>query len=145
MRPPNPWKILHRDFPDVMLDRRGHSERGRYYNAIRGITTRRGLLLVEERSTLWHELVHARRLDECVDDLPGETSKQELSCWREAARLALPIELLEWAIPRSHTDDELADLCKVTVELLSIRERSLHPVERHHLRAIGWARDEGVA
>ena len=131
---PNPWTALgNRD--DLVLVRAPIAERGRYYHHLRSIVVRAGMLLVEERSTLWHELHHADRGDTrcAADELEA---RQEAACERAAARRAIPIRALldaaRWA--RGHAD--AADALKVTPDLLEVRLQHLHPSERHHLRRV---------
>ncbi len=133
MRVPNPWAALRDDHPDVLLLRLPISERGRAYSGRRAVVLRRGLLLVEERSTLWHELVHLDRGDRpcATGDLE---SRQESACCREAARRAIPIGSLCRAAVWSDDVHEIADELKVTPELLLVRMTYLSLVERRQLR-----------
>lgn len=129
----DPWKAL-RERPDLVLLRAPIAERGRYYHRLRTIVVRAGLLLVEERATLWHELVHAERGDEpCVG---RDQRRMEAACHREAARRSIDIRDLADAMCWSDDEHEQADQLKTTVEYLQIRKdpRHLHPAERAFLR-----------
>lgn len=89
---------------------------------------RRGLSLVEQRSVLWHELVHAERGDEHCSD---KTERCRID--REAARRAIDLYDLADAMCWSEHHDEQADQLKVTPHLLRVRLDSLHPSERGYL------------
>lgn len=119
-------QLLHADIP----------ERGRYYHRLRTIVLRRGLSLVEQRSTLWHELVHAERGDQHCDD------KTERVVERDAARLAIDVHALADALLWSAHPAEVADQLKVTEDLLTVRLRHLHPAERGYLRRRMSTREE---
>lgn len=128
----DPWKALH-ERPDLNLVRAPIRERGRYYHRLRTIVIRTGMLIVQERDTLWHELVHADRGDEwpCDERLH---ERQEAWCAKQAARKAILIEDLADALLWSPHLDEQADQLKTTRETLQIRLHHLHPSERHYLR-----------
>lgn len=119
---PDPWAELRRT--DIALIRWDIPELGRYYHRERVIVIRRGLLLVEERAVLWHELVHARRGDEVC------TPKTDASVDREAARRAMPTNDLVEAFRGARSYAEVADTLKTTVRLLRVRLETLHPAER---------------
>jgi hypothetical protein len=125
----DPWKALEQR-PRLLLIRAPISERGRYYHRLGAIVVRSGMLVVEERATLWHELVHADRGDEHCDHFG---SRQERRCIREAARRAIDLRALADALLWSDQPDEVADELKVTVELLNVRLDHLHPAERGYL------------
>lgn len=141
MTVPDPWKALART--DLALVRAPIPEMGRYYHDLRIIVVRMGLLLVQERATLWHELVHARRGDaRCSCDwLAG---KQEDSVDREAARHAMPIGCLIEAWRGDPHEAEVADTLKTTPRLLRVRMNALHPSERGRLTLMASMR-EGAA
>ena len=88
---------------------------------------RTGMLLVEQRSVLWHELVHADRGD-------TEGCSDERTCIRDAAREAIAVEDLANVVCWSEDAHERADELKVTVELLDARMDHLHPSERGYLQ-----------
>ncbi|MCU1677671.1 MAG: hypothetical protein JWM93_2429 [Frankiales bacterium] len=127
---PNPWAVLADT--DLVLDRQHIEELGRYYAAERAIVVRRGLLLVEERSVLWHELAHWIRGDRRCDS----GTRDEVACDRLAARLAVPVEALIAAWRVSQDVHEVADMLKVTPQLLQVRLDHLHAGEQarvlHH-------------
>jgi hypothetical protein len=136
----DPWAELAAR-PDLLLVRAPIAERGRYYHGRRAIVLRTGLLLVEERATLWHELVHAERGDEPCDRWDD---RQEGRCTREAARRAIGVRDLADALVWSSCEHEVADELKTTTELLRARLEHLHPAERGYLRRRLEAR-EGAA
>ena len=67
-----PWEMLRINYPRVILMRAAIPERGRFYAARNAIVVRTGLLLCEERSVLWHELVHLKH-DEIVRHAQSST------------------------------------------------------------------------
>lgn len=139
---PDPWKELAKT--DLVLERLPIPELGRYYDSRRAIVVRAGLLLVEERAVLWHELVHARRRDaRCLAE--GLVGSVEESVDREAARWALPIGALASAMGWADSDADVADALKTTPTLLDIRRRALHPAERALLTRIRIARADWSA
>lgn len=130
----DPWTVLHEDHPDIVLERQPIAARGRYYNGRRAIVLRTGLLLVEERATLWHELIHAERRDTRCE---GRAQRRmEAECHRAAARRSVDVRDLADALCWTDCEHEQADQLKTTVEYLRIRmdPRNLHPSERHYLR-----------
>lgn len=138
---PNPWTVLEQT--DLLLVRWPIAQRGRYYHHKRTIVVRRGLLLVEERAVLWHELVHARRGDlRCC--LAYFAESQERSVDREAARWALPmpavLDVYRWA----RSDAEAADELKTTQALLRVRLEALHPAERAAIARVRQQREEAA-
>lgn len=140
MRVPDPWKVLART--DLILHRAAIAEAGRYYHRERVVVVRAGLLLREERSVLWHELVHARRGDaRCAVDVL--TARQEASVDREAARWAMPWPVLAWGLDRSAHLSDLVEAMKVTEQLVRVRLKTAHPVEKAHI--MRRAEDLGVA
>jgi hypothetical protein len=137
---PDPWQVLATT--DLVLVRVAMPELGRYYDEHRVIFIRKGLLLVEERAVLWHELVHSRRRDRrCADGVLG--ARQEASVDREAARWAIPLPALLEAMRGEPPLDEAADWLKTTPALLRVRLQGLHPAERaqvrRHLGEREWA------
>ncbi len=133
MRVPNPWMVLRDHHPDVLLLRLPIGERGRYYHDRQAIVVRTGLRIVEERTTLWHELQHVRKGDTkpCDEAL---AARQELICMREAAREAIPLAPLCHVARWTDQLGEAADELKVTSELLAVRIKWLHPAERGALQ-----------
>lgn len=140
MAVPDPWAELAR--LDLVLVRQAIPERGRFYRDEGAIVIRSGLLLVEERAVLWHELVHAERGDARCDD-PYFDSDQERSVEREAARRAMPFADLLEAGRGALSYAEVADRLKTTEALLHVRLSTLHPAERAALvrqnREMEWA------
>lgn len=137
---PDPWQVLAAT--DLVLARVAMPELGRYYDEHRVIFVQRGLLLVEERAVLWHELVHARRRDSrCASDVLWV--RQEASVDREAARWALPLPALLEAMRGEPPLTDAADWLKTTPALLRVRLQGLHPAERaqvrRHLGEREWA------
>lgn len=108
-------------------------ERGRYYHEHRTIVLRRGLGLAEQRSVLWHELVHAERGDfRCQD--PVLNARQEMSVDREAARRAMPWPVLRWAVDEASCQQDFVDRLKVDPALVQTRLDCLHPAERAYVK-----------
>lgn len=134
----DPWTALDQR-PDLLLIRAPISERGRYYHRLGAIVVRSGMLVVEERATLWHELVHADRGDEHCEAFGA---RQERWCMREAARRAIDVRQLADAFMWSEHLAEVADQLKVTVELLQARLEHLHPAERGYLTARRACRED---
>jgi hypothetical protein len=129
---PNPWQRLWDRHRDVLLARLPIAERGRCYSG-RGlagaVVLRTGMLIVEERATLWHEIAHLEHRDiPCLDAVLGR--RQEARCWRIAARLAIPTRALIASCAWPHDEHEWADELKTTVELLTIRLDTAHPAEK---------------
>jgi hypothetical protein len=125
---PSPWDVLADT--DLVLDRQPIEELGRYYANERAIVVRAGLLLVEERSVLWHELAHHARGDRRCDS--GD--RDERHCEQLAARMAIPLHDLVNALRTSHDVDEAADQLKATPGLLRTRMEGLDFRERAHVR-----------
>lgn len=141
VRVPDPWVLLART--DIVLVRWDIPEHGRYYHRERAIVVRRGLLLVEERAVLWHELVHARRGDErCC--LLHFHQQQERSVDREAARWAMPTGALLEALVGARSYVEVADTLKTTERLLTVRLDALHPAERAAVQRLRDALEEAA-
>lgn len=107
------------------------AEPGRYYDSLRTIVLRTGLLLCEERRHLWHELVHADRRDRACDT----DRAVERSVEREAARRAMPLVSLEWAAARADHEAHFADLLKLPQDWVRFRLDIAHPGERTFIRA----------
>lgn len=138
---PDPWRVLARHC-DLHLIRWAIPELGRYYDEQRTIVVRQGLLIVEERAVLWHELVHARRRDRRCD-IAVLDARQERSVDREAARWAMPLPALLEAMRGEPPLAEAADMLKTTPALLRVRLDTMHPAERaqarRHLGEREWA------
>jgi hypothetical protein len=124
----NPWAALaarpHLQLIDAVIP-----EDGRYYHRLRTIVLRRGMSIVEQRATLWHELVHADRGDEqCCE------KTERLYIDKQAARLAIDVTSLAEALLWSDDPSEQADQLKTTEQLLAVRLQYLHPSERGYLQ-----------
>jgi len=132
--PRDPWTVLREDHPELVLVRAPIGARGRYYNGRKGIVVRDDLLIVQERAALWHEIVHARRGDQPCSG--RDLARMELSCRRDAAKLAISIEALADALLWSDCEYQQADELKTIVEYVRIRKdpRNLHPSERGFLK-----------
>jgi hypothetical protein len=137
---PDPWTEL-RSRSGLLLVRAPIAERGRYYHRLRTIVLRDNLLIVEERATLWHELVHADRGDEHCH---AWGARQERGCIREAARRAIPVKALANALVWSNDPHEVADELKTTTELLLARQLHLHPAERGYITRRRAAREDAA-
>lgn len=137
---PNPWDVL--EASDLILERAPIAQMGRYYDHRRAVVVRQGLLIVEERTVLWHELVHARRRDQRCDD-PYFDSDQERSVDRDAARWSMPFRAVSAAARGAYSYAEVADTLKTTERMLHVRLGTLHPSERAALSRINdlmeWA------
>lgn len=138
---PDPWDVLART--DLVLCSAPMPEMGRYYHRQRVIILRTGLLLVEQRATLWHELVHARRGDRlCHDGWFDE--QQERSVDREAARWSMPLPALLAAFIGSRCYADVADGLKTTERLLRVRLNALHPAERAAVQSARLAMEDAA-
>jgi Zn-dependent peptidase ImmA (M78 family) len=122
----SPWSALP---ADIVLVHAAIPERGRYYHRLRMIVLRGGMPLVEQRATLWHELLHAERGDDVCSD---KTERNHVD--RAAARRAIDVECLADALLWSSYPAEIADQLKVTEAMLAQRLEHLHPAERGYLR-----------
>jgi hypothetical protein len=132
MAVPDPWKVLQERHPRIGLVRWDIPEMGRFYADLQMVVVRQGLLVVQERAVLWHELVHCDRGDRRCDD-PYFASDQERSVEREAARRAMPFPDLLAAGRGAASRAEVADSLKTTEALLLVRLTTLHPAERASL------------
>ena len=117
-----------RELPEVNLIRAGIPEPGRYYDDERVIVLRQGLLLEEERRYLWHEIVHATRRDQTCHGWPR--ASMERSVEREAARRAMPHDVLAEALAESADWWDFASRLKVPEEWVRYRVTIAHPSER---------------
>lgn len=133
----SPWRHLrslvhlHLDFTDddELLD----GADARYYATVdRLLMDKRLDLQVDRRCILAHELAHAIR-----GDLPcGEATldaRQEAWVEQWAARKLIALDDLADALRWSRQADEVAEALWVTVDLLEVRMRHLHPAERAYL------------
>lgn len=91
---------------------------------------RTGLLLVEERRYLWHELAHADRRD-----VEGHNdARVERVVERHAAENAMPWESIAWAWRHSCDLSEMAGLLKLPEDWVWFRLKNLHPARKARLR-----------
>lgn len=82
---------------------------GRYYDDVRTIVLRSGMLLEEERRHLWHEVVHSDRRDRAGHTDAGVERVVE----REAAERAMPWSSLWWAWEQATDLTEVAGLLRL--------------------------------
>lgn len=115
---------------DINLIRAPIDKPGRYYDEHRTIVMRSGLLIVEERRHLWHELAHADRRDTAAHNDPAVERVVE----RHAAQNAMPWESLLWAWSEATDLTEMADLLKLPEDWVWFRLRNLHPAQKAMLR-----------
>lgn len=138
---PDPWALLHDEMPDVVLLREPIAEPGRYYDQERAIVLRSGLSIEAERRYLWHELVHARRRDAACTGWVRE--RMERSVEREAARLAMPVQVMAEQASRCSSWHDFVWHMKVPESWVRFRFSVLHPAERAIVKgACWWAMDE---
>lgn len=125
----HPWRLLrsraHLDLQEQDLGDDGPI--GTYDGSTITLTT--GLLQVERRCALLHELIHDER------GMPhGDDPREESLVEQEVARRLITLGALEDGLRWSRTPSEVADLLWVTEAVLQVRLEHLHPAERHHLR-----------
>jgi hypothetical protein len=134
----HPWREL-RGLPEVILDITPDLPSGNAWwsPAHEVILMRKGLLQVERRCALAHELGHRSlgHSGQCdYPDAPRQAARSELHADRWAARRLIELEQLadvsRWANCRGEAADELW----VTPHLLGVRLDSLHPAERGWLK-----------
>ena len=136
---PDPWAVL-REMRDVVLVRQPIAEPGRYYHGRRAIVLRSGRSLEEERCSLWHELVHAERGD--VECTGWAASAIERRVEREAARRAMPLDVMERRLSVASDWDDFVWHMKVPERWVRFRLTHAGPAERARLRrACRWAAD----
>lgn len=93
------------------------------------ITLTTGMLQVERRCVLMHELVHVER------GIPhGHDPREESAVEREVARHLIGVDALADALAWSRDVYEVADLLWVMPHLVRVRVEGLHPSERHELQ-----------
>jgi hypothetical protein len=95
-----------------------------------------GLLQVQRRTVLDHELEHAE-----AGDVGCQHPTRELAIAKASARRMIPIKQLLTAAAWAHNIEELADECWVDVDLMRFRIQNLHPAEERALRQVIAARD----
>ncbi len=120
---PHPWRDLA-DLPHVSLGwhELPREKMGVYYDDIKTVLIRPGLLQVERRCTLAHELAHYRLgHTACHDRRSGE--RQELQAEVLAGRFLIPLDRLVEARLVSSYVEEIADELWVDVPMLVTFER----------------------
>jgi hypothetical protein len=133
----SPWRQL-RSLPGLRLDFTDDEALldeadGRYYHHVKRILMSKGLLQVERRCILAHELAHALRGDlPCGDARLDERQEAAVEQW--AARRLIELPALADALRWSDDLDEVADELWVTPDLLQVRLQHLHPSEAGWLR-----------
>ncbi len=133
----SPWRLLrnlshidlHFTDDDDILD----GAHAWYYHRLRAIVMDKRLSQVERRSVLAHELGHVIRGDvPCGDDVLDCRQESVVDQW--AARKLITLDALVDALRWSDDPHEVADCLWVTVDLLEVRLRHLHPSERAWIR-----------
>ena len=93
------------------------------------ITLTTGLLQVERRCVLLHELVHLER------GIPhGDDPREEEAVEQEVAHRLIPIDRLADALRWARSWEEAGEELWVMPHLVAIRLAHLHPAEKHALR-----------
>lgn len=132
----SPWRhlrglahiTLHFTDDDELLD----GAHAWYYDRLRAIVMDRRLTQVERRSVLAHELGHVIRGDvPCGDEILDCRQESVVDQW--AARKLIDLDALVDALRWSDDRHEVAESLWVTVDLLEVRVRHLHPAERAYL------------
>lgn len=127
----HPWRRL-RDLAHVRLLWHDDGPKGVTNFAAQTISLRRGMTQAERRSTVLHECLHVER----GPVLSTLAAREELRVEKETARLLLPcIRTIGDALAWAHDLREAADELWVDEQLLQCRLETLHPSERHYLRA----------
>lgn len=127
----NPWQRLG-SLPEWTLRwQRSELTDGLTCFATRTLTLDPRQLQVERRCTLAHELVHIARGP--VPDDDWLAAREEAAVEQQTARELISLDTLLDALKWSRDPHEVADLCWVTVEVLTTRIQHLHPAERHFL------------
>lgn len=129
----SPWRLLrhlnhitlHFTDDDVLLD----GAHAWYYHRLRAIVMDKRLTQVERRSVLAHELGHVIREDvPCGSEILDARQESVVDQW--AARKLITLDALTDALQWSDDPHEVAEALWVTVDLLEVRLRHLHPSER---------------
>lgn len=116
--------------PHLSLLRLPISEAGRYYDSEQAIVVRKGLLIVEERRHLWHEIVHADRRDRAGHNSPAIETLVE----KVAVKRAIPFRSLQWAAYQTDTMCDLADMLKLPQDWVEFRWRIATRWEKRTIR-----------
>lgn len=136
----SPWRHLRSlvhtrlDFTDD--DRLLDGADARYYATVdRMIMDKRLDLQVDRRCALAHELGHAMRGDlPCGEEILDARQEAHVEQW--AARRLITLDALADALLWSDQADEIADHLWVTVTLLEVRVKHLHPSERAYIASV---------
>lgn len=100
----------------------------------------------ERRSTLAHELEHARRGDEDISHVsPILAARQEIAACVRAARQLVPIGRLVDALLWSRDERELAEELNVDEDTVRMRLLTLTEEEHAAIDRRLWAAEEGIA
>lgn len=141
----SPWRTL-RHLPHISIlftddDELLDGAHAWYYHRLRAIVMDSRLTQVERRSVLAHELGHVIRGDvPCGDEILDCRQESVVDQW--AARKLITLEALADALRWSDDRHEVADCLWVTLDLLEVRLRHLHPSERAWLgRALADSAD----
>lgn len=121
---PDPWAVLAA-LPEITLgEHELHGALGLYFDDLKTIILATGLLQVQRRCTLAHELAHFRLgHTACADRRSAR--RQEVEAEVIAARWLIPLEALVRARLATAHPAELADELWVDVPLLDARLASL--------------------
>lgn len=119
---------------------------GGYDPVTHTIWMRTGLTQAERRSTLAHELEHARKGDPCVHHILGDwhEGKQESHVSELAARALIPLPRLIDALMWSQDEIELADELWVDRDTVLTRLETLTEHETNQIDAVMWAEERGA-
>ena len=122
---PHPWRNL-RDRDDVVVSWRDDLPIGMHAatNGVDRIWLRKGLLQVERRCALAHELVHVDQGHTC-----GQSEKIELQVEKITARWLIDFDELIDSAKWARTIHEWADELWVTRDVLFTRLKHLDPAE----------------
>lgn len=127
----HPWRLL-RERDDLTLSVRDLGDDGPL-----GLTDgstiilTTGLLQVERRCVLLHELIHLER------GIPHSADvREEAAIEREVARRLIPLCELVDALRWSREVEEIAEACWVMPHLIPIRMQNLHPAELSAVREV---------
>jgi hypothetical protein len=134
---PDPWAVL-REMRDVVMLRQPIAEPARYYHGRRAIVLRSGRSLEDERRALWHELVHAERGDVACTGWAASATERRVE--REAARRAMPLEVMERRLSMATDWDDFVWHMKVPDRWVRFRLAHTSPPERARLEgACRWS------
>lgn len=118
------WTLIVADLGDRLLGRTCHTTRT--------ITLNTGLLQVERRSTIAHELEHVHRGP--VPRCPMLAAREEAVVDQGAARALVTLDALVSALQWSRELHEIADELWVDPATVRTRMEHLHPSERAYIK-----------